>query len=86
MTGSVPSYADVILTLDQPKEFKDDNFINSAFANGKSIVFYGDSMWTKMFPRKFKRRGPLLPFFDEDIMKVCNISKLFLSVVIATTM
>lgn len=84
MTGSVPSYTDVILTLDQAKELKEDNFVDSAFSNGRSIVFYGDTVWMKMFPRKFKRQGPVLPFFDANFMKVCEKSDIYTVVISAT--
>lgn len=66
MTGSVPGYFEMFLSLDQAKELTDDSLIRSASADGRSIVFYGDETWTKLFPTIFKRKNgiPLLSIAD----------------------
>ncbi|XP_039252036.2 GPI ethanolamine phosphate transferase 2, catalytic subunit-like isoform X2 [Styela clava] len=70
MTGSVPGYADVILSLDAAKELKEDNFIRNAFSAGRSIVFYGDDTWTRLHPGKFKRQNGVSSFFVTDYTEV----------------
>uniref|UniRef100_A0A336M0F1 CSON006523 protein n=1 Tax=Culicoides sonorensis TaxID=179676 RepID=A0A336M0F1_CULSO len=50
ISGTVPSFFDVILNLNSVTRLK---------ANNKKIVFYGDNVWTKLFPGNdfFMRKG-----------------------------
>ncbi|XP_063702102.1 GPI ethanolamine phosphate transferase 2 [Culicoides brevitarsis] len=69
VSGSVPSFIDVVLNLNNGQAMTSDNLLHQMKKNNKSIVFYGDNVWTKMFPAKnfFTRKGENVDsFFVND--------------------
>lgn len=68
-TGSVPQFIDVIFNLANPAKV-DDSFVHRAQANGKKIVFYGDDIWLRLFPKEFERSEGTTSFFVNDFTEV----------------
>uniref|UniRef100_A0A6B2E8V2 Putative glycosylphosphatidylinositol anchor synthesis protein n=1 Tax=Phlebotomus kandelakii TaxID=1109342 RepID=A0A6B2E8V2_9DIPT len=65
-SGTIPSFIDVILNLGS-SEVQTDNFLQQTVSSGGKLIFYGDSTWTRMFPRIFSRKGENLdPLFVND--------------------
>lgn len=58
ISGTVPSFLDVILNFGST-EMTTDNILFRLKAKNRNIVFYGDNVWTKMFPepKMFLRTG-----------------------------
>ncbi|XP_076360999.1 phosphatidylinositol glycan anchor biosynthesis class G [Tachypleus tridentatus] len=71
MTGNVPGFIDVIINLDA-KSLKEDNLVTQAYHNNKTLVFYGDDMWLKLFPEHFSRFEGTTSFFVSDYTEVDN--------------
>ncbi|XP_076823896.1 GPI ethanolamine phosphate transferase 2, catalytic subunit-like isoform X1 [Clavelina lepadiformis] len=71
-TGSIPGYIDVIFNMDQSVELKSDNLISGLKRAGKTIVFYGDDTWIRLFPNSFARYDGTTSFFVTDYTEVDN--------------
>ena len=70
-TGSLPTFIDMGSNFATP-EINEDNVINQIFANNLSAVFLGDSTWTELFPKKFKRKYAYPSFNIHDLDTVDN--------------
>lgn len=73
VTGSVPSFADVVLNLGSP-ELNEDNLIAQFKSNGHKLIFYGDETWLKLFPSSFERFEGTTSFFVNDYTEVKSFS------------
>lgn len=74
ISGTVPSFLDVILNLGS-SEMTSDNLLNKLRDKDRRIVFYGDNVWTKMFPHDemFLRKSENFDsFFVNDFHEVRN--------------
>ncbi|XP_036903439.1 GPI ethanolamine phosphate transferase 2 isoform X1 [Sturnira hondurensis] len=69
MTGSLPGFIDVVRNLNSPA-LLEDNVITQAWASGRRIIFYGDEMWVKLFPRHFVEYDGTTSFFVSDYTEV----------------
>lgn len=67
-TGSIPSFLDVILNLDETDETStlvtQDTWLAQMKAKGTGkLVMYGDDTWLKLFPDTFDRAEGTTSFF-----------------------
>lgn len=67
-TGSVPSFLDVVLNLDEGDESSSlasqDTWLAQMKAKGTGkLVMYGDDTWLKLFPGTFDRADGTTSFF-----------------------
>lgn len=67
-TGSVPSFLDVVLNLDEGDESSSlasqDTWLAQVKAKGTGkLVMYGDDTWLKLFPGTFDRADGTTSFF-----------------------
>ncbi|KAK5654153.1 hypothetical protein OQA88_7584 [Cercophora sp. LCS_1] len=76
-TGSVPSFLDVVLNLDEGDESStlanQDTWLAQMKAKGNGkLVLYGDDTWLKLFPGTFDRADGTTSFFVSDFTEVDN--------------
>ncbi|XP_062129647.1 GPI ethanolamine phosphate transferase 3 [Drosophila sulfurigaster albostrigata] len=66
-TGSLPTFIDIGSNFASP-EINEDNIIDQIVKTDLPIVFLGDSTWTDLYPRRFKRAYsyPSFDIFDLD--------------------
>ncbi|XP_055379561.1 GPI ethanolamine phosphate transferase 3 [Condylostylus longicornis] len=66
-TGSLPTFVDIGSNFATP-EINEDNIIDQVTRSGLSAVFLGDSTWTDLYPKRFKRHYsyPSFDIFDLD--------------------
>ncbi|XP_004521984.1 GPI ethanolamine phosphate transferase 3 [Ceratitis capitata] len=66
-TGSLPTFVDMGSNFASP-EINEDNIIDQIVQHGLPVVFLGDSTWTDLYPRRFKRSYsyPSFDIFDLD--------------------
>ncbi|XP_069781976.1 GPI ethanolamine phosphate transferase 2 isoform X3 [Narcine bancroftii] len=69
MTGKIPGFIDIIMNLNSAA-LLEDNLIWQAKAAGKTIVFYGDDTWIRMFPDLFVEHDGTTSFFVSDYTEV----------------
>ena len=83
-TGSIPSFLDVLLNLDESDssstlstqdtwlaQMKRKHLPKSETGTGK-LVMYGDDTWLKLFPETFDRADGTMSFFVADFTEVDN--------------
>ncbi|KAK3301555.1 alkaline-phosphatase-like protein [Chaetomium strumarium] len=76
-TGSIPSFLDVVLNLDEADESSSlasqDTWLAQMKAKGTGkLVMYGDDTWLKLFPGTFDRVDGTTSFFVSDFTEVDN--------------
>ncbi|KAH8895152.1 alkaline phosphatase-like protein [Thozetella sp. PMI_491] len=76
-TGSIPSFLDVILNLDETDETStlasQDTWLAQMKAKGTGqLLLYGDDTWLKLFPDTFDRADGTTSFFVADFTEVDN--------------
>ncbi|KAL2271858.1 hypothetical protein VTJ83DRAFT_1229 [Remersonia thermophila] len=76
-TGSIPSFLDVVLNLDEGDESSSlasqDTWLAQMKAkNTGKLVMYGDDTWLKLFPDTFDRADGTSSFFVSDFTEVDN--------------
>ncbi|KAK1750710.1 GPI ethanolamine phosphate transferase 2 [Echria macrotheca] len=76
-TGSIPSFLDVVLNLDEGDESStlasQDTWLAQMKAKGTGkLVMYGDDTWLKLFPGTFDRADGTTSFFVSDFTEVDN--------------
>ncbi|XP_050327392.1 GPI ethanolamine phosphate transferase 3 [Bactrocera neohumeralis] len=66
-TGSLPTFVDMGSNFASP-EINEDNIIDQLVRHNLPIVFLGDSTWTDLYPRRFRRAYsyPSFDIFDLD--------------------
>ncbi|KAH8407442.1 hypothetical protein KR222_001268 [Zaprionus bogoriensis] len=66
-TGSLPTFVDIGSNFASP-EINEDNIIDQMAKSGLPLIFLGDSTWTDLYPRRFKRAYsyPSFDIFDLD--------------------
>lgn len=66
-TGSLPTFIDIGSNFASP-EINEDNVIDQIASSNLPMVFLGDSTWTDLYPRRFKRAYsyPSFDIFDLD--------------------
>ncbi|KAH8237226.1 hypothetical protein KR038_007292 [Drosophila bunnanda] len=66
-TGSLPTFIDIGSNFASP-EINEDNVIDQIVKSHLPLVFLGDSTWTDLYPRRFKRAYsyPSFDIFDLD--------------------
>ena len=74
VTGSTSSFADVVLNFGS-SALEEDNFISRLKADGRSVIFFGDDTWLKLFPEHFERSDGTTSFFVSDYTEVCRNSR-----------
>lgn len=65
-TGSLPTFIDMGSNFATP-EINEDNVIYQAYSNNLTAVFLGDSTWTELFPKHFKRQFSYPSFNIHDL-------------------
>ena len=70
VTGRAPGFIDVVLNL-ASTELKEDNIILQLLSMNKSINFFGDETWLKLFPTCFMRYDGTTSFVVSDYTEVC---------------
>lgn len=68
-TGSLPTFIDIGSNFATP-EINEDNIIDQLIAHNRTAVFMGDSTWTELYPRRFKREYPFPSFNIYDLDSV----------------
>ncbi|KAK4193632.1 GPI ethanolamine phosphate transferase 2 [Podospora australis] len=76
-TGSIPSFLDVVLNLDEGDESSSlasqDTWLAQMKRKGTGkLVMYGDDTWLKLFPGTFDRADGTTSFFVSDFTEVDN--------------
>ncbi|KAH6624527.1 alkaline-phosphatase-like protein [Chaetomium sp. MPI-SDFR-AT-0129] len=76
-TGSIPSFLDVVLNLDEGDESSSLASQDTWLAQMKAkragkLVMYGDDTWLKLFPGTFDRAEGTTSFFVSDFTEVDN--------------
>lgn len=75
LSGTLPSFVDLIRNLNAPK-FGDDNIVQRAFDAGKRMIFYGDDTWLAMFDATmFVRSNGTSSFFATDYVQVVFVAR-----------
>ncbi|KAG5897768.1 hypothetical protein JTB14_019987 [Gonioctena quinquepunctata] len=74
MAGNIPQFIDMVLNLASTEVLK-DSLIHSAYKKGKSILFYGDDTWLKLFPNYFTRYEGIHSFFVRDFSLDDNVTR-----------
>ncbi|KAK3313402.1 alkaline-phosphatase-like protein [Apodospora peruviana] len=74
-TGSIPSFLDVVLNLDEGDESSSlasqDTWLAQMKAKGNGkLIMYGDDTWLKLFPGTFDRADGTTSFFVSDFTQV----------------
>ncbi|KAK3374976.1 alkaline-phosphatase-like protein [Podospora didyma] len=74
-TGSIPSFLDVVLNLDEGDESSSlasqDTWLAQMKAKGTGkLIMYGDDTWLKLFPGTFDRVDGTTSFFVSDFTEV----------------
>lgn len=70
LSGCLPSFMDYILNLNA-YSFNSDNLVEQFYRQNKSIVFYGDDTWGKLFsPTMFHRMNLTSSLFAKDYVEV----------------
>lgn len=69
MTGTVPSFVDVVSNLGS-KPLSSDSLLLQAKKQGYKLVFYGDETWLSLFPNIFKRYDGTTSFLVTDFTEV----------------
>lgn len=72
VSGTIPSFLDIVYNLARDvSDYNEDNFINIAKNQNKSIVFYGDDTWLSLFREQtFARIEKTASFFATDYTSV----------------
>jgi phosphatidylinositol glycan class O len=70
-TGSLPTFIDMGSNFATP-EINEDNVIDQIVTNNRTAIFLGDSTWTELFPKRFKRTFPYPSFNIHDLDSVDN--------------
>lgn len=65
-TGSLPTFIDMGSNFATP-EINEDNVMDQVYANNLTAVFMGDSTWTDLFPKRFKRKFSYPSFNIHDL-------------------
>lgn len=65
-TGSLPTFIDMGSNFATP-EINEDNVIDQIYMNNLTAVFMGDSTWTELFPKRFKRKYSYPSFNIHDL-------------------
>lgn len=68
-TGTVSSFIDILLNFGNTS-IKQDNIIKQAKRNNKTMIFYGDDTWLKLFPNEFNRFEGTSSFYVVDFKEV----------------
>lgn len=70
VTGDISSYWDIIQNF-YSSRLEQDNFIwRARKEKNKTIVFYGDDTWIKLFPTEFQRSEGVSSFYVNDFYEV----------------
>ena len=70
LSGCLPSFMDYIMNLNA-YSFKSDNIVEQLWRQNKSIVFYGDDTWGKLFGKDiFARANYTSSLFARDYTEV----------------
>ncbi|VDO79332.1 unnamed protein product [Soboliphyme baturini] len=72
VSGIVPEYVDILKNF-ATSEYAEDSIIRSLSENNRTVVFYGDETWTKLFPHSFARSVPVASFILSDYTEVDQI-------------
>ncbi|XP_075165839.1 phosphatidylinositol glycan anchor biosynthesis class O [Haematobia irritans] len=66
-TGTLPTFVDIGSNFASP-EINEDNIVDQMIRSGLPVVFMGDSTWTDLYPKRFKRTYsyPSFDIFDLD--------------------
>lgn len=77
-TGSLPTFIDMGSNFATP-EINEDNVIDQIFSNNLTAVFMGDSTWTELFPKRFKRKYsyPSFNIHDLDSVDTGELARIF---------
>eukprot|EP01132_Coremiostelium_polycephalum_P002782 gene2782-3457_t len=71
VSGGIPSFVDFINNFNS-KDLKEDNILWQMKNANKSLLFFGDDTWLKLFPNYFKRYDGTTSFFVADTVEVDN--------------
>lgn len=70
-TGSISNFIDVALNFGS-SAVTEDSVINQAKYNKRTLVFYGDDTWLRLFPNSFMRSDGTTSFYVSDFTEVLN--------------
>ncbi|XP_076462688.1 GPI ethanolamine phosphate transferase 2, catalytic subunit-like [Babylonia areolata] len=68
-SGSIPGFVDVVLNFDS-SALTEDNLVMQLKLAGKTVTFFGDDTWLRLFPGHFTRADGTTSFFVTDYTEV----------------
>ncbi|EGC34499.1 hypothetical protein DICPUDRAFT_153293 [Dictyostelium purpureum] len=71
VSGGIPSFVDFINNFNS-KTLTDDNLLHQLKNSNRSMLFFGDDTWLKLFPDHFKRFDGTTSFYVADTVEVDN--------------
>ncbi|KAF2073127.1 hypothetical protein CYY_005568 [Polysphondylium violaceum] len=71
LSGGIPSFVDFINNFNS-KDLQDDNILYQLRQQNKSMIFFGDDTWLKLFPDYFIRHDGTTSFYVADTVEVDN--------------
>ncbi|EPY52697.1 GPI anchor biosynthesis protein Gpi7 [Schizosaccharomyces cryophilus OY26] len=75
-TGTIPGFLDVLLNIAESESTSSltgqDSWLHQLNVHGKSIAFYGDDTWLKLFPNAFTAYEGTTSFYVADYTEVDN--------------
>ncbi|KAE9413701.1 hypothetical protein Angca_005408, partial [Angiostrongylus cantonensis] len=82
-SGVVPTLISLVTNF-FATENVEDNWVNSAAAAGRRVIFFGDDTWLRLFPKAFDVAEGVTSFFVNDYTEVDNNVTRHLNVVLTT--
>ncbi|EFA78494.1 transmembrane protein [Heterostelium album PN500] len=71
LSGGIPSFVDFIYNFNS-NDLREDNILHQMKQANKSMIFFGDDTWLKLFPNHFKRSDGTTSFYVADTVEVDN--------------
>ncbi|KAM9964804.1 hypothetical protein ACTFIW_004590 [Dictyostelium discoideum] len=69
LSGGIPSFVDFVNNFNS-QTLKEDNILYQMKQSNKSMLFFGDDTWLKLFPDYFKRHDGTTSFYVADTVEV----------------
>ncbi|VDM52616.1 unnamed protein product, partial [Angiostrongylus costaricensis] len=82
-SGVVPTLISLVTNF-FATENVEENWVNSAAAAGRRVIFFGDDTWLRLFPKAFDEAEGVTSFFVNDYTEVDNNVTRHLNVVLTT--
>ncbi|EGG13771.1 transmembrane protein [Cavenderia fasciculata] len=71
VSGGIPSFVDFVQNFNS-KDLREDNLLYQMVQANKTLTFFGDDTWIKLFPDYFTRSDGTTSFYVADTIEVDN--------------